>query len=72
MLILAIDLGKAKSLACWYQTDDATHEFRTLPTRPADFLGARLLGGLEGGIDGASLGRRESGASGARRGAQER
>ena len=22
MLILAIDLGKAKSLACWYQTDD--------------------------------------------------
>jgi hypothetical protein len=25
MLILAIDLGKAKSLACWYQTDDATH-----------------------------------------------
>ena len=37
MLILAIDLGKAKSLACWYQADDATHEFRTVPTRPADF-----------------------------------
>jgi transposase len=37
MLILAIDLGKAKSLACWHQTDDATHEFRTVPTRPADF-----------------------------------
>jgi transposase len=37
MLILAIDLGKAKSVACWYQTDDATHEFRTVPTRPADF-----------------------------------
>jgi transposase len=37
MLILAIDLGKAKSLACWYQTDDATHEFRTVPTRPGDF-----------------------------------
>jgi transposase len=37
MLILAIDLGKAKSLACWYQTDDTTHEFRTVPTRPADF-----------------------------------
>lgn len=36
MLILAIDLGKAKSLACWYQTDDATHEFRTVPTRPGD------------------------------------
>ena len=37
MLILAIDLGKAKSLACWYQADNATHEFRTVPTRPGDF-----------------------------------
>ncbi|HEV2292906.1 MAG TPA: hypothetical protein VGR35_03570 [Tepidisphaeraceae bacterium] len=37
MLILAIDLGKAKSVACWYQTDDTTHEFRTVPTRPGDF-----------------------------------
>ena len=37
MLILAIDLGKAKSVACWYQGDDATHEFRSVPTRPADF-----------------------------------
>jgi transposase len=37
MLILAIDLGKAKSVACWYQTDDAAHEFRTVPTRPGDF-----------------------------------
>ena len=37
MLILAIDLGKAKSLACWYQTEDNTHEFRTVPTRPGDF-----------------------------------
>jgi len=37
MLILAIDLGKAKSLACWYQTGDATHEFRAVPTRPGDF-----------------------------------
>ena len=38
MLILAIDLGKTKSLACWYQADDATtHEFRTVPTRPGDF-----------------------------------
>ena len=36
MLILAIDVGKAKSLACWYQTDDATHEFRTVPTRPGE------------------------------------
>jgi len=37
MLILAIDLGKTKSLACWYQADDATHEFRTVPTRPGEF-----------------------------------
>jgi len=37
MLILAIDLGKAKSLACWYQSEDATHEFRTARTRPDDF-----------------------------------
>jgi len=37
MLILAIDLGKTKSLACWYQTDDTGHEFRTVPTRPAEF-----------------------------------
>ena len=37
MLILAIDLGKARSLACWYRTDDATHEFRAVPTRPGDF-----------------------------------
>src|SRR4051812_37407928 len=37
MLILAIDLGKAKSLACWYQADDATQqESRTVPTRPDD------------------------------------
>jgi transposase len=37
MLILAIDLGKAKSVACWYEPDDATQEFRTVPTRPGDF-----------------------------------
>ncbi len=37
MLILAIDLGKAKSVACWYQADNAAHEFRTVPTRPGDF-----------------------------------
>ena len=37
MLILAIDLGKAKSVACRYQTDDASHAFRTVPTRPGDF-----------------------------------
>ena len=37
MLILAIDLGKARSVACWYQTDDTTSKFRSVPTRPADF-----------------------------------
>jgi transposase len=37
MLILAIDLGKAKSVACWYHTDDTSHEFRAVPTRPGDF-----------------------------------
>jgi transposase len=42
MLILSIDLGKAKSLGCWYQADAAAAEFRTVPTRPADF-GALLL-----------------------------
>ena len=36
MDILAIDLGKTRSLACWYRTDD-TQEFRTVPTRPRDF-----------------------------------
>ena len=37
MLILAIDLGKARSVACWYETDDTTSKFRSVPTRPADF-----------------------------------
>ena len=37
MVILAIDLGKAKSVACWYQASDGTHEFETVPSRPQDF-----------------------------------
>ena len=37
MRILAIDLAKARSLACWYQADDTTQEYRTVPTRPAEF-----------------------------------
>ncbi|MEX0653934.1 MAG: IS110 family transposase [Phycisphaeraceae bacterium] len=32
--ILAIDLGKFKSVACTYHTGDGQHTFRTLPTRP--------------------------------------
>ena len=34
MLILAIDLGKFKSVACVYDTAELTHRFQTLPTRP--------------------------------------
>ena len=37
MLILAIDLGKAKSLFCWYDTGDQTHTFKTVPSTPAAF-----------------------------------
>ena len=35
--MLILDLGKARSLACWYESDDTTQQFRTVPTRPADF-----------------------------------
>ena len=33
--ILAIDLGKFKSVACIYQCGDGQHQHRTIPTRPA-------------------------------------
>lgn len=33
--ILAIDLGKFKSVACIYQVEDGTHRFQTLATTPA-------------------------------------
>jgi transposase len=33
-LILAIDLGKFKSVACVYQMTDGSHQFRTIPTTP--------------------------------------
>ena len=36
-LILAIDLGKAKSLFCWYQTDDQTHTLKTAASTPQAF-----------------------------------
>ena len=42
MVILAIDLAKAKSLFCWYETDDQTHEFKTVPSTPAAFQEALL------------------------------
>jgi len=35
--LLAIDLGKFKSVACDYDTTNGTHTFTTLPTRPQDF-----------------------------------
>lgn len=44
MLILAIDLGKFKSVACLYDTSSAEHSFTTLPTTPQavhDLLTAR-------------------------------
>lgn len=34
--ILAIDLGKFKSVACTYQAATGGHEFTTIPTRPQD------------------------------------
>ena len=34
-IILAIDLGKFKSVACIYRTADASHRYLTVPTRPA-------------------------------------
>lgn len=37
MVILSIDLGKAKSLFCWYQTSDSSHEFATVASTPAAF-----------------------------------
>ena len=36
-MIIAIDLGKFKSVACTYQTATGGHTFTTLPTRPQDF-----------------------------------
>jgi transposase len=40
MVILAIDLAKAKSLFCWYQTEDQSHELKTVPSTPAAFAEA--------------------------------
>ena len=35
--ILAIDLGKFKSVACLFDTADGEYSYRTLPTAPAQF-----------------------------------
>jgi transposase len=37
MVILAIDLGKAKSLFCWYQTEDQSQKMKTVPSTPQAF-----------------------------------
>lgn len=36
MRILAIDIGKNKSVACEYDSASAKHEFQTIPTTPKD------------------------------------
>src|SRR2546430_5881282 len=44
MLILAIDLAKAKSLFCWFDTSDGNskHPMRTVPSTPQAFHDALL------------------------------
>ena len=37
MVILAIDLGKAKSVFCWYQVTDQSHAFKTVASTPQAF-----------------------------------
>lgn len=37
MVILAIDLAKAKSLFCWYESLDQTHRLKTVPSTPKAF-----------------------------------
>jgi len=37
MVILAIDLAKAKSLFCWYLVPEGSHELRTVPSTPRAF-----------------------------------
>ncbi len=37
MKILALDMGKSKSVACTYDKESATHSFQTLSTRPQAF-----------------------------------
>jgi len=37
MMILSIDLAKARSLFCWYQASDQSHEFKTVVSTPSAF-----------------------------------
>ncbi len=53
--ILAIDLGKFKSVACGYDTATGQHTFTTIPTTPAavhDLVVERLPGRWGGGRGG--------------------
>ncbi len=42
VVILAVDLAKAKSLFCWFDTADQSHRFKTVPSTPATFHEALL------------------------------
>ena len=42
MVILSIDLAKAKSLFCWFNTADQSHRFKTVASAPAAFHEALL------------------------------
>jgi transposase len=42
MVILAIDLAKAKSLFCWYETLDQSHQLKTIFSTPAAFAEALI------------------------------
>jgi len=42
MRILSIDLAKAKSLFCWFDTADQSHRFKTVPSTPSAFHQALL------------------------------
>ena len=47
MVILSIDLAKAKSLFCWFNTADQSHRFKTVASAPAAFHEALLAEPLD-------------------------
>ena len=51
MKILAVDLGKKKSVACDYRSQTGTHAFETIPAAPESLdglLAGRLPAGKQG------------------------
>ena len=42
MMILAVDLAKAKSLFCWFDTRDQSHQMRVVPSTPQAFHDALI------------------------------